>query len=125
MATNGLVDGESRRAERRPPQPRLNGADGHANGHAQPDGVPRPRRTSAAGDHVDERKLLEVLTSLRKGTFTPRLPSHWTGVAGQVADTVNSIMDSNLRMTRAVRRHTASPGPASPIDGTDRFPVAG
>ena len=40
-------------------------------------------------DHVDEGKLLEVLTALRHGNFAPRLPLKWTGVGGKVADTVN------------------------------------
>src|SRR5262245_33816570 len=55
-------------------------------------------------DRIDERKLLEVLTGLRKGNFAPRLPVKWTGVAGKVADTLNEVMETNQRMAREVER---------------------
>ncbi len=55
-------------------------------------------------DQVDEGKLLEVLTALRRGNFAPRLPVKWTGVGGKVADTVNEIMESNQRLVRELER---------------------
>src|SRR3989449_6195306 len=72
-------------------------------------GTPRsPARGKGQGqqpnDHVDEGKLLEVLTALRRGNFAPRLPLKWTGVGGKVADTVNEIMESNQRLTRELER---------------------
>src|SRR5881396_593646 len=72
-------------------------------------GIPRPpaRRNGhdqAPPDHVDEGKLLEVLTALRHGNFAPRLPLRWTGVAGKIADTVNEVMDTNQRMARELER---------------------
>src|SRR3989475_744466 len=72
-------------------------------------GVPRPpARRNGHGqpppDHVDEGKLLEVLTALRHGNFAPRLPVRWTGVGGKVADTVNEIMESNQRLVRELER---------------------
>jgi HAMP domain-containing protein/signal transduction histidine kinase/CheY-like chemotaxis protein len=75
--------------------------------HASRNG--RRRRPPAANgelasDHIDERKLLEVLTALRKGNFTPRLPVKWTGIAGKVADTVNDVMETNQRMAREIER---------------------
>src|SRR5262245_36998890 len=73
---------------------------------ARPHGS-RPHTNGAAmveADHVDERKLLEVLTALRKGNFTPRLPAKWTGMAGKVADTVNEVMELNQRMAKELER---------------------
>jgi len=72
-------------------------------------GTPRPpARGKGHGqqpnDHVDEGKLLEVLTALRRGNFAPRLPAKWTGVGGKVADTVNEIMESNQRLVRELER---------------------
>src|SRR5437867_2877481 len=72
-------------------------------------GTPRPpARGKGQGqqpnDHVDEGKLLEVLTALRRGNFAPRLPVKWTGVGGKVADTVNEIMESNQRLVRELER---------------------
>src|SRR5207253_8212948 len=64
------------------------------------------RATSASlpSEHVDERKLLEVLTALRKGNFNPRLPVKWTGMAGKVADTVNDVMELNQRLAKELER---------------------
>src|SRR2546422_5017620 len=72
-------------------------------------GTPRsPARGKGQGqqpnDHVDEGKLLEVLTALRRGNFAPRLPLKWTGVGGKVADTVNEIMEANQRLARELER---------------------
>ena len=74
-----------------------NGRNGHArNGHSGGD--------LAEAEQIDQRKLLEVLTALRKGNFTPRLPAKWTGVAGKVADTVNEVMEVNQRMAKELER---------------------
>src|SRR5947208_3700882 len=51
-----------------------------------------------------DRKLLEVLTALRKGNFSPRLPAKWTGMAGKVADTLNAVMELNQRMAKELER---------------------
>src|SRR5262245_58066905 len=78
-----------------PPRPKASRARANGNGAAQYD-LPT--------DRVDERKLLEVLTALRKGNFAPRLPVKWTGIAGKVADTVNEVMETNLRMAKEIER---------------------
>jgi HAMP domain-containing protein len=78
-----------------------------APGHASRNGRKPPVAAASgelASDHIDERKLLEVLTALRKGNFTPRLPVKWTGIAGKVADTVNDVMETNQRMAREIER---------------------
>src|SRR5947199_240575 len=83
-----------------------------------------PRRTSAGlngrteppTDRLDERKLLEVLTALRNGNFSPRLPLKWTGIAGKVADTVNDVMDINQRMARELGRLATVVGKEGRID---------
>jgi len=98
MRSNGSTDlpPAAPKAKTAPPPSRpRRGRRGVAetNGH---DAVP--------SDQVDERKLLEVLTALRKGNFTPRLPVKWTGIAGRVADTVNDVMETNQRMARELER---------------------
>src|SRR5438876_4181759 len=55
-------------------------------------------------ERIDERRLLEVLTALRKGEFSSRLPVKWTGMAGRIADTVNEIVDTNQRAARELDR---------------------
>src|SRR5262249_36616514 len=55
-------------------------------------------------DHIDERKLLEVLNALRKGNFSPRLPDRRPGLAGKVADPLNEVLDINQRMAKELER---------------------
>ena len=35
---------------------------------------------------LDTRLVLQVLTSVKKGDFTARLPANWTGVDGKIAE---------------------------------------
>src|SRR5438477_31747 len=73
-------------------------------------------RTTPPMDRLDDQKLLEVLTALRKGNFAPRLPAKWTGIAGKIADTVNDVMDVNQRMARELRRLATVVGKEGRID---------
>jgi hypothetical protein len=50
---------------------------------------------------IDTTALLGALTALQKGDCSVRLPMHWTGVAGKVADTFNQVVELNERMARA------------------------
>src|SRR5215510_980828 len=74
------------------PKAKLANGNGHANGRA-PGESP-----------LEERKLLEILTALRKGNFTPRLRVKWSGDAGRIADTVNELMDMQQRYVREIER---------------------
>ena len=47
----------------------------------------------ADGDALDTKALLQVLTAVKKGDFSVRLPSGWTGIDGKIADTLNDIID--------------------------------
>ena len=55
-------------------------------------------------DTVDARVLLGVLTKLKKGDFTARMPEDWTGIAGKVADTLNEVIETNQRLGRELDR---------------------
>jgi signal transduction histidine kinase/HAMP domain-containing protein/ActR/RegA family two-component response regulator len=39
--------------------------------------------------------LLQVLSEVKAGDFTARMPVHWTGVAGKIADGLNEIIGAN------------------------------
>ncbi|WP_371868453.1 hypothetical protein [Telluria aromaticivorans] len=41
----------------------------------------------------DKALLLETLLAVRAGRFDARLPRHWPGLDGKVADAVNDIVD--------------------------------
>jgi signal transduction histidine kinase/CheY-like chemotaxis protein/HAMP domain-containing protein len=51
-------------------------------------GDPRP-------DHVDEAVLLGVLSDVKNGDFSVRMPLEWTGVAGKIADRLNDVIAAN------------------------------
>src|SRR3954471_4802995 len=44
---------------------------------------------------LDSKALLHVLTALKKGDFSARMPADLTGMAGKIADTLNDIIESN------------------------------
>src|SRR5262249_45087908 len=53
---------------------------------------------------LDEELLLKVLTGLLKGDFTVRMPTNLSGLAGKIADTLNGIIENELRLTREFTR---------------------
>jgi hypothetical protein len=40
--------------------------------------------------------------ALKKGDFSVRMPSDWTGMAGKIADTLNDIIETNEKMVKVV-----------------------
>ncbi|HEX7636735.1 MAG TPA: hypothetical protein VF427_15850, partial [Noviherbaspirillum sp.] len=57
---------------------------------------------SETADELDVKLLLETLRSLKKGDFSIRLPSDWTGLAGKIADTLNDIIETNAQMAEGI-----------------------
>ena len=58
----------------------------------------------AAKDTIDTRVALGVLTAVKRGDFSARMPANWTGGAGKVASALNDIIESNQRLEREIRR---------------------
>src|SRR5438270_4225463 len=50
------------------------------------------------------RQLLSALMAFKRGDFSTRLPDDWTGVPGKIADTFNSVIETNQRMARELER---------------------
>ncbi len=44
---------------------------------------------------VDEAVLLQVLSDVKNGDFSVRMPLDWTGVAGKIADELNDVIAAN------------------------------
>jgi len=57
-------------------------------------------------DQIDISILLTVLTALKNGDTTVRMPNDMTGVAGKVADTLNQIIISNQYLTSSIEELT-------------------
>jgi len=48
--------------------------------------------------------ILASLQTMRDGDFSVRLPGSWTGLAGKIADTFNSIVAANQQMAEELKR---------------------
>ena len=72
---------------------------------AAPGTKARPQnRSQTNGSEIDTRQLLAALMAFKRGDFSARLPEDWTGVAGKIADTFNTVIEANERMTQELER---------------------
>src|SRR2546430_15757325 len=55
-------------------------------------------------DVIDPRVTVSVLTAVKRGDFSARMPSNWTGTAGRVAASLNEIIEANQRLERELLR---------------------
>jgi HAMP domain-containing protein/signal transduction histidine kinase/CheY-like chemotaxis protein len=53
---------------------------------------------------TEMQQLLGALVQLRKGDAQVRLPVHWSGVAGRVADAFNDVVEQNANMAEELAR---------------------
>ena len=100
MRKNGHTNGPTTAAPARSTSVKKNGhvsAKKSANGSASGNGY-------ANGAAADLHVLLDGLQSMRDGDFSVRLPGHWTGLEGKIADTFNEIVAANQQMAQELRR---------------------
>jgi HAMP domain-containing protein/CheY-like chemotaxis protein len=62
------------------------------------------KQASAPRAEMDLKVLLKVLTAVKKGDFTARMPEDWTDIPGKIADTLNDIIELNDKMYRGFGR---------------------
>jgi signal transduction histidine kinase/HAMP domain-containing protein/DNA-binding response OmpR family regulator len=63
---------------------------------------------------------------VRRGDFSARLPDHWTGIAGKVADTFNEVVELNQRLASELERLRIAVGRHGKIDErAEAGPVSG
>jgi HAMP domain-containing protein/CheY-like chemotaxis protein/GAF domain-containing protein len=55
-------------------------------------------------DSLDTKLLLKTLMAFKKGDFSARLPTEWTGEAGKIADTLNEIIELNEQTAKELER---------------------
>ena len=53
---------------------------------------------------LDEAVLLNVLSDVKSGDFTVRMPVEWTGVAGKIADALNDVIAANQTLETELAR---------------------
>ncbi|PWT81604.1 MAG: hybrid sensor histidine kinase/response regulator [Acidobacteria bacterium] len=69
--------------------------------------TPRPSARSSSrrdGNEIDGKQLLSALMAFKRGNFAMRLPHHWTGLAGKIADTFNDVIRTNQRLIDELER---------------------
>src|SRR5579864_1947577 len=54
-------------------------------------------------DCVDADTTLRVLNAVKRGDFSARMPTGWSGSAGRVANALNDIIEANQRLEREIR----------------------
>jgi len=59
---------------------------------------------TAACDTVNAEALLQCLVALKKGDFSVRLPVHWTGTAGKIADVLNDVVEHHAKLATELER---------------------
>jgi HAMP domain-containing protein len=65
---------------------------------------------TSTSETLDPAQLLEILTAVKKGDFSVRMPIDRTGLAGKIADTLNEIVELNQRMALELERVSAVVG---------------
>jgi methyl-accepting chemotaxis protein len=63
-----------------------------------------PANIPTGGAPFDLNSLLYGLQAMSNGEFSVRLPGHWTGLEGKIADTFNEIVAANQKMAQELKR---------------------
>src|SRR5438132_5942893 len=50
------------------------------------------------------RQMLAALRAVRRGDFSARLPLDWQGLAGEIAEAFNDIVESDEHLAKELRR---------------------
>jgi HAMP domain-containing protein/CheY-like chemotaxis protein len=68
------------------------------------------------------RQVLDVILAVRDGNFNVRLPGHWTGLEGKIADALNDVVSANQRMAEQIDRVGQMVGQEGKTKQRVRFP---
>ncbi len=68
------------------------------------------------------RQVLDVILAVRDGNFSVRLPGHWTGIEGKIADALNDVVTANQRMAEQIDRVGQMVGQEGKTKQRVRFP---
>ncbi|MDT4896738.1 MAG: hypothetical protein QOH25_1815, partial [Acidobacteriota bacterium] len=83
------------------------------------------RNKEAITDTIDTKLLLKTLMAFKKGDFSARLPTEWTGEAGKIADTLNDIIELNEQTAKELERVSRVVGREGKITQRANVPTAG
>ena len=63
-----------------------------------------PTKAPVEAETFEPEVLLQVLSDVKGGDFTARMPVHWTGIAGKIADQLNDIIVANQGLGTELER---------------------
>jgi signal transduction histidine kinase/HAMP domain-containing protein/ActR/RegA family two-component response regulator len=63
-----------------------------------------PKAAPAHLDQTDAEQLLLFISQVKGGDFSARMPAHWVGIAGKVADGLNDIVGANQALGTELER---------------------
>ncbi len=75
-------------------------------------------------DTLDQKRLLKVLSSYRRGDFSPRMPVDRTGASGKICDALNDAIERSDRLVRELERLSNVVGKAGNIRQRASLPHA-
>ena len=75
-------------------------------------------------NRLDSRKLLQVLTAVKRGDFSARLPDDWTGIDGKIADTLNDIIELMADNTAEIEQVSRAVGKEGKLAQRAAVPTA-
>src|SRR3954451_22295251 len=69
-----------------------------------------PTATALTSELIDSKQQLKVLTALKKGDFSVRMPVDQVGITGKISDTLNEVIELNEKMTAEFERISRAVG---------------
>ncbi|HYV39659.1 MAG TPA: response regulator [Gemmataceae bacterium] len=72
--------------------------------------MPKTSVRTSDNERLDTKLLLQTLAAVKKGDFTLRLPSSWSGLDGKIADTLNDIIEMMSDSTKEMERVSRAVG---------------
>src|SRR5258708_7870014 len=82
-----------------PPKKAPSNGNGNGNGHTHVDTEVLEVETLAPpADGLNTRELLRVLTEVKNGNFSVRMPIDEVGISGKIFDTLNEVISLNEKM---------------------------
>ncbi len=79
---------------------------------------------AATAKPLDTKQLLKILTALKKGDFSVRMPNDWTGISGKIADALNDVIELNEKLARELDRVSRVVGKEGKITQRAYLPAA-
>src|SRR6266481_237484 len=109
---------------RRPPPAAASFSEGPVNSSVSASKVEARRSAPSASSALDLNALLKVLTAVKKGDFSVRMPAGLGGIQGRIADTVNEIIELNQGAVEELERISLAVGKEGKIRERAALPNA-